>query len=197
MVRSAATTALAAEGAIYVYLSIYLSGMMGTHDMETYKYFKDKGNYNQNNNKVLCALTPRELDTKELTDTLQNQFGSAMYTHHQKSVIIDTECGYQPDGRRKLVAYVGGLDLTGRKLRAEETSLDTIGRKLGVEETSLDITGRKLGAEETGLDITGRKLGVEETGLDITGRKLRAEETGLDIIGRKLGAEESSLRHYR
>jgi len=88
-------------------------GMMGTHDMETYKYFKDKGNYNQNNNKVLCALTPRELDTKELTDTLQNQFGSAMYTHHQKSVIIDTECGYQPDGRRKLVAYVGGLDLTG------------------------------------------------------------------------------------
>ena len=28
-------------------------------------------------------------------------------------MIVDSECGYQPDGRRKLVAYVGGLDLTG------------------------------------------------------------------------------------
>jgi len=88
-------------------------GMMGTHDMETYKYFKDRKNYAQNSNLVLCALTPRELDTKELTDVLQTQFGSAMYTHHQKSIIYDCECPFQPDGRRKLVAFVGGLDLTG------------------------------------------------------------------------------------
>jgi len=88
-------------------------GMMGTHDMETYKYFKDRKNYRQTTNQVLCALTPRELDTKELTDVLQTQFGSAMYTHHQKSVIYDCECPYQPDGRRKLAAFVGGLDLTG------------------------------------------------------------------------------------
>ena len=25
-------------------------GMMGTHDMETYKYFKDRKNYSQSNN---------------------------------------------------------------------------------------------------------------------------------------------------
>ncbi|XP_023324728.1 phospholipase D alpha 1 [Eurytemora carolleeae] len=87
-------------------------GMMGTHDMETYKFFKDPKNY-QTQNKVICALTPRELDTKELTDSLQNQFSSSMYTHHQKSVILDEECSFQPDGRRKLIAYVGGLDLTG------------------------------------------------------------------------------------
>jgi hypothetical protein len=30
-----------------------------------------------------------------------------MYTHHQKSVIVDAECNKQPDGRRKLVAFVG------------------------------------------------------------------------------------------
>lgn len=88
-------------------------GMMGTHDMETYKYFKDAKNY-RGNNKVICALTPRELsEQKEFTDLLQTQFGSAMYTHHQKSVIVDAECPHQPDGRRKLIAFVGGLDLTG------------------------------------------------------------------------------------
>jgi len=89
-------------------------GVMGTHDMETYKYFKNPQNYNNPHNKVLCALAPRELHkTKELTDTLQNQFASGMYTHHQKSVILDAECPYQPDGRRIMHAYVGGLDLTG------------------------------------------------------------------------------------
>jgi len=89
------------------------AGVMGTHDMETYKFFKDKNNYN-GDNKVLCALAPRELkESKELTDYLQNQFGSSMYTHHQKSVIFDAECPFQPDGRRVLHAFVGGLDLTG------------------------------------------------------------------------------------
>jgi len=87
-------------------------GMMGTHDMETFKYFKDNRNY-RSHNQVLCALCPRELDTKELTDVLQSQFGSSMYTHHQKTVIIDGDGSLQPDGRRSLIAYVGGLDLTG------------------------------------------------------------------------------------
>eukprot|EP00088_Acartia_fossae_P036456 TRINITY_DN3767_c0_g1_i10.p1 TRINITY_DN3767_c0_g1~~TRINITY_DN3767_c0_g1_i10.p1 ORF type:complete len:833 (-),score=154.58 TRINITY_DN3767_c0_g1_i10:667-3165(-) len=89
-------------------------GVMGTHDMETYKFFKNKANYRTTDNMVRCALAPRELhETNELTDVLQNQFGSSMYTHHQKSVIVDAGCPYQPDGRRVLHAYVGGLDLTG------------------------------------------------------------------------------------
>merc|ERR1719350_1937028 len=63
---------------------------------------------------VIAALAPRELgDTKEFTDLLQNQFAAGMYTHHQKMVVVDSDDPYQPDGRRKLVAYVGGLDLTG------------------------------------------------------------------------------------
>jgi len=89
-------------------------GMMNTHDMETYKYFKDPNNYRNKGNNVKCALAPRELgDIKEVTDFLQNQYSAGFYTHHQKSVICDEEDPYQPDGRRKLVAYVGGLDLTG------------------------------------------------------------------------------------
>ena len=77
-------------------------GVMGTHDMETYNFFK--------NTDVHCALAPREISVKEFTDALQNQFSSGCYTHHQKSVICDAA---GRDYRRRLVAYVGGLDLTG------------------------------------------------------------------------------------
>jgi len=80
-------------------------GVMGTHDMDTYYYFKDT--------KVTCVIAPRELgDVKELTDVLQNQFSSGAYTHHQKSVICDADPDV-PGGARRLVAFVGGLDLTG------------------------------------------------------------------------------------
>ena len=59
-------------------------GVMGTHDMETFHFFEDT--------KVCCALAPRELDTiNELTDFLQNEFASGMYTHHQKTVILGIE----------------------------------------------------------------------------------------------------------
>lgn len=48
---------------------------MGTHDMETYNYFKKT--------KVNCALCPREMKTSEFTDYLQNEFSTGAYTHHQ------------------------------------------------------------------------------------------------------------------
>ncbi|CAB4066260.1 PLD1_2 [Lepeophtheirus salmonis] len=74
-------------------------GVMGTHDMETYNFFK--------NTKVNCALAPRELGSiNELTDVLQNEFATGAYTHHQKTIICDFE-------QYRLIAYVGGLDLTG------------------------------------------------------------------------------------
>lgn len=76
-------------------------GVMGTHDMETFHYFEQTP--------VCCALAPRELKCNEFTDYLQNEFASGMYTHHQKSVIVDAFNGQ----KKRLVAFVGGLDLTG------------------------------------------------------------------------------------
>ena len=100
-------------------------GMMNTHDMETYKYFKDPANYASNNkNKVICALAPRQLhEVKELTDTFQQKFAGSMYTHHQKSVVCDAPDPCAHDGRRKLVAYVGGLDLTGGRYDTPEHNI--------------------------------------------------------------------------
>lgn len=90
-------------------------GVMGTHDMETYRRFK--------NTKVHCALAPRELSINEFTDVLQNEFSSGAYTHHQKSVICDAANPYGP--LRRLVAFVGGLDLTGGRYDTPEFPLFT------------------------------------------------------------------------
>lgn len=48
---------------------------MGTHDMETYNYFRKTN--------VMCALCPREMDKSELSDYFQNEFATGAYTHHQ------------------------------------------------------------------------------------------------------------------
>jgi len=100
-------------------------GVMGTHDMETYNYFKDGRNYeNPGGNKVICALAPREVSsTREMTDHLQHVFSSGAYTHHQKTVICDADDPYSQDGRRRLVAFVGGLDLTGGRYDTPEFEL--------------------------------------------------------------------------
>lgn len=70
-------------------------GFMGTHDMETFYVF--------NGTNVHCALAPRVMECNEITDLL--------YTHHQKSIICDAE-DLSGSGKRRLVAFVGGLDLT-------------------------------------------------------------------------------------
>ena len=102
-------------------------GMMNTHDMETYRYFKESSNYAQGNkNKVICALAPRQYEIKELTDSFHQNFASSMYTHHQKSMVCDAPDPSAQDGRRKLIAYVGGLDLTGGRY---DTPADGISRR--------------------------------------------------------------------
>ena len=79
------------------------TGVMGTYDQETYEYFK--------NTKVNCCQIPREMEMHEFTDRLQNQVSTTSYTHHQKSIICDAPVPGQSTSR--LVAFVGGLDLTG------------------------------------------------------------------------------------
>ncbi len=88
---------------VYVMIWSDKTNFMGTHDDATQAFFK--------NSKVNCALVPRELQRNEFTDYLQNEFSSGTYTHHQKSIICDAP---NPEGAlRRLVAFVGGLDLTG------------------------------------------------------------------------------------
>lgn len=73
-------------------------GIMATHDEETRRFFK--------NSSVQVLLTPR-IAGKRHSWLKQKEVGT-IYTHHQKTVIVDSDAG---DNRRKLVAFVGGLDL--------------------------------------------------------------------------------------
>jgi phospholipase D1/2 len=93
-----------ARDGVQVYVMIWydLSRQMGTKWEETYYYFK--------NTQVHCAAVTREVSVREASDIAHNLLSKTVYTHHQKSVICDAPC---PGDLRRLVAFVGGLDLTG------------------------------------------------------------------------------------
>lgn len=75
-------------------------GVMTTHDEETALYFKGSN--------VNCYLCPRNADSS-LTLLQSAQIGG-LFTHHQKSVIVDAPV-YDGGSGRRIVSFVGGLDL--------------------------------------------------------------------------------------
>nr|VDC67992.1 unnamed protein product [Brassica rapa] len=87
-------------------------GLMMTHDQETYDYFK--------NTKVRCVLCPRNPDNGE---SIVQGFGvAAMFTHHQKTIVVDAEV----DGlktKRRIVSFLGGIDLCDGRYDTEEHPL--------------------------------------------------------------------------
>ncbi|XP_042496640.1 LOW QUALITY PROTEIN: phospholipase D beta 1-like [Macadamia integrifolia] len=72
-------------------------GFMHTHDEETRHFFKHSS--------VQVLLCPRS-DGKH--SWVKQQEVGAIYTHHQKTVIVDADAGCN---KRKIIAFVGGLDL--------------------------------------------------------------------------------------
>ncbi|KAJ0967898.1 hypothetical protein J5N97_024815 [Dioscorea zingiberensis] len=94
-----------------------MKGMMGTHDEETRKFFK--------NSSVVCVLSPRYASSK-LSIFRQKVVGN-IFSHHQKCVLVDTKAYAN---KRKITAFIGGLDLCdGRYDTPKHTlfgDLDTI-----------------------------------------------------------------------
>ncbi|KAG6399261.1 hypothetical protein SASPL_140737 [Salvia splendens] len=72
-------------------------GVMNTNDEETRRYFKHSS--------VQVLLCPRSAGKGSWA---KKQETGTIYTHHQKSVIVDADAG---QNRRKIVSFVGGLDL--------------------------------------------------------------------------------------
>ncbi|CAE6144450.1 unnamed protein product [Arabidopsis arenosa] len=79
-------------------LGYMTDGVMGTHDEEIRRFFKDSS--------VQVLLCPRNAG-KRHSWVKQREVGT-IYTHHQKTLIVDADAG---GNRRKIVAFVGGLDL--------------------------------------------------------------------------------------
>ncbi|TKY63823.1 Phospholipase D beta 1 [Spatholobus suberectus] len=79
-------------------LGYKMDGVMATHDEETRRFFKHSS--------VQVLLCPR-IAGKRNSWAKQKEVGT-IYTHHQKTVIVDADAG---NNKRKIVAFVGGLDL--------------------------------------------------------------------------------------
>ncbi|XP_010325303.1 phospholipase PLDb1 isoform X1 [Solanum lycopersicum] len=80
------------------YKTVSTEGIMGTNDEETRRYFKHSS--------VQVLLCPRSAGKGH--SWAKKQETETIYTHHQKTVILDADAGnYQ----RKIMAFVGGLDL--------------------------------------------------------------------------------------
>ncbi|CAI9093905.1 OLC1v1029506C1 [Oldenlandia corymbosa var. corymbosa] len=74
-------------------------GVMNTSDEETRRFFKHSS--------VQVLLCPRSAGKGH--SWVKKQEVGTIYTHHQKTVIVDADVG---DYRRKIIAFIGGLDLT-------------------------------------------------------------------------------------
>ncbi|NP_001302777.1 phospholipase D alpha 1 [Brassica napus] len=77
-------------------------GLMATHDEETENFFRGSD--------VHCILCPRNPD--DGGSIVQNLQVSAMFTHHQKIVVVDSEMPSRGGSQmRRIVSFVGGIDL--------------------------------------------------------------------------------------
>ncbi|GFZ11840.1 phospholipase D alpha 1 [Actinidia rufa] len=76
-------------------------GLMATHDEETEQFFQDTD--------VHCVLCPRNPD--DGGSIVQDLQISTMFTHHQKIVVVDSEMPTEGSQKRRIVSFVGGLDL--------------------------------------------------------------------------------------
>eukprot|EP00250_Pteridium_aquilinum_P013457 c21354_g1_i1 orf=457-2922(-) len=82
-------------------MGVKTTGIMHTHDEDTGAYFRGS--------KVHCVLCPRNPD--DGTSIVQGLKVGAMFTHHQKTVVVDVGVSDRNTTRRKLVSFVGGIDL--------------------------------------------------------------------------------------
>jgi len=89
------------------------TGVMGTHDDETYNYFKKTGvACVKVKNKALGYHTSRHMGTvRRSTAASAHLSRNASFSHHEKILLCDA-ASVTGTPKRRIVAYVGGIDLT-------------------------------------------------------------------------------------
>ncbi|XP_050268437.1 phospholipase D alpha 1-like isoform X1 [Quercus robur] len=76
-------------------------GLMATHDQDTEKYFQGTN--------VRCFLCPRNPDFGR--SRIQGFEISTMFTHHQKTIVVDKEVTGGGSQKRRIASFIGGIDL--------------------------------------------------------------------------------------
>ena len=91
---------------------------MATHDEGAGAYFEGT--------EVHCVLCPRKPDDGR--SIIQNIEIGTMFTHHQKIVVVDSEMPNGNTERRRIVSFVGGIDLCDGRY---DTPFHSLFRTLG------------------------------------------------------------------
>ncbi|GKE35805.1 phospholipase D alpha 1 [Tanacetum coccineum] len=88
-------------------------GLMATHDEDTENFFQGTD--------VHCILCPRNPD--DGGSFIQDLQISTMFTHHQKIVVVDSEMPSGESQNRRVVSFVGGIDLCDGRYDSQFHSL--------------------------------------------------------------------------
>uniref|UniRef100_J3LPF0 Phospholipase D n=1 Tax=Oryza brachyantha TaxID=4533 RepID=J3LPF0_ORYBR len=88
-------------------------GLMATHDEDTARYFQPS--------KVHCVLCPRNPDQGR--SYVQDVETATMFTHHQKTVIVDGGGNPSANAPPGLVSFLGGIDLCDGRYDTQEHPL--------------------------------------------------------------------------
>ena len=89
-------------------------GKMGTHDADTRDYFEGTN--------ITVAIVPRVKNLEGVAGFMQNHIAETCYSHHQKTIILDAD-PIDGKGLRRVVAFLGGLDLTDGRWDTPEHEL--------------------------------------------------------------------------
>ncbi|KAL0924255.1 hypothetical protein M5K25_005071 [Dendrobium thyrsiflorum] len=130
-------------------------GVMATHDQDTAEYFRGS--------RVHCLLCPRNPDVGE--SYVQGLEIATMFTHHQKTLIVDAETtATMETGMRRVVSFLGGIDLCDGRYDTQKHSLfQTLGREHRNDFHQPNFAGatlRKGGPREPWHDVHCRVEGA-------------------------------------
>ncbi|VVA23841.1 PREDICTED: phospholipase [Prunus dulcis] len=122
-------------------------GLMTTHDQGTEEYFL--------NTKVHCFLCPRNPDVGK--SIIQGFQTATMFTHHQKTIVVDSEMPGGESQKRRIVSFVGGIDLCDGRYDTPKhplfATLDTTHQKDFHQPNFAGSSIRKGGPREPWHDI--------------------------------------------
>ncbi|KAJ8431856.1 hypothetical protein Cgig2_023500 [Carnegiea gigantea] len=128
-------------------------GLMATHDEDTAAFFEGT--------EVHCVLCPRNPD--EGRSIIQDIEIGTMFTHHQKLVVVDSALPSGRSDRRRIMSFIGGIDLCDGRYDTQFHSLfrtlDTAHHDDFHQPNFKDASIKKGGPREPWHDIHSRLEG--------------------------------------
>ncbi|RWR72420.1 phospholipase D alpha 1-like protein [Cinnamomum micranthum f. kanehirae] len=95
------------------WFSFKRKGFMDTHCNETADFFR--GTF------VHCVLSTRRVNVQE--QLIEGAARAVVYSHHQKTLVVDSEAMSSQKHKRRIVSFVGGIDLTQGRYDTQSHSL--------------------------------------------------------------------------